>query len=41
VLFLSELVALVEDGLGTAGEFVERRAGEGDIVSGLGKCVSR
>ena len=40
LLFLSELVALVEEWLGAAGEFVERRADEGDIVSCLGKCVA-
>ena len=41
MLFLTELVALVDEGLGAAGEFVERRASEGDIVSDLAECVSR
>jgi hypothetical protein len=40
VLFLTELVALVEEGLGAAGEFVEGGAGGGGVVGSFGECVA-
>jgi hypothetical protein len=40
VLFLTELVALVEEGLGSAGEFVERGAGGGDVLGCFVECVA-
>lgn len=40
VLFLTELLALVEEGLGAAGAFVERSAGGGNIVDGFGERVA-
>ena len=40
MLFLSELVALVEEWLGAACEFFEGGAGGVDVVGGFGKCVA-
>lgn len=41
VLFLTELVASVEEWLGAAGELVERGAGGGDIIGGLDEGAAR
>lgn len=35
IVFVADLVALVEQGLGAVGEFVERGADGGDLVAGL------
>ncbi len=40
VLFLTELVALVEQWLDAAGEFVKRGTGSGDTIGGLGHRVA-
>ena len=40
VLFLTELIAFVEQWLGAAGEFVDGGAGGGNIVGGFGEGVA-